>query len=206
MTRQLRGLLPVEALALVGIALIPWPEQLPLALPLVVVATLSRYVRGRSWADVAHAPAGAASLGALAGAAALAIAVVAGTPLLEGVAGRAIEWSEHPIVRGSGARLAVVALQVAVAALAYELALRGWVVERLLELVPDRAAAAIAGGALAEALVTPGDLAARAGAFVFGAGLGGMYVAAGRNVVVSVSARATFAAGVVLLEAVHAIG
>jgi hypothetical protein len=204
--RQLRGLVPVEVLALVAVAFIPWPERLPIALPLVVVATLARYVRGRSWEQLVRGPSAAASIGALAGLAALAIAVLAGTPLAEGAYERAIEWSQNPIVRGSGSRLLVVAIMVSVSAVAYELALRGWVVDRVLDFAPRARLAAILAGGVAEALVTPGDLAARLGGLVFGVGLGWMYVAGGRSVTAPICARLTFSVGATFLEAMRVVG
>ena len=57
------------------------------------------WLRHRAWADRWHG--GGARIGALAGVLALAIAVVAGTPLLEAL-GEPVVWSTWPIVRGSG--------------------------------------------------------------------------------------------------------
>jgi hypothetical protein len=198
-------LIPFEVAAIIVIGAIRWPEQIPLALPLGAVATASLWLRGRSWVDVLHARDGHASIGALVGLAALAIAVLAGTPLAEGVSGRAIEWSEHPIVRGSGSRVFAMMLFAGVSAIAMELALRGWVVERTLELAKIPVLAVLA-GALAEAVVTPGDVVARIGGLAFGAGMGWMYIAGGRSAIAPVCARIVFSLGIVLLEALKLIG
>ena len=61
-------------------------------------------------------------------------------------------------------------------------------------------------GAVAEAIVTPGDAVARLGAGLFGAGLGWMYVASGRSIVAPVLARIAFFGGAVILEALQLIG
>ena len=61
-------------------------------------------------------------------------------------------------------------------------------------------------GAVAEALITRGDFAARLGAGMFGLGLGWMYVASGRRIVASLTARVVFQLGAVLLEALRVIG
>ena len=87
-----------------------------------------------------------------------------------------------------------------------ELALRGWIVERVLELSPRAPVLPILVGAFAEAVVTPGGVAVRLGAGVFGIGLGWMYVAAGRSVVAPMLARIAFQVGAVVLEALRLIG
>src|SRR5690242_586275 len=89
--RELRSLVPFEVAAFLALAIAPLPEVMPIALPLVVVATASRWARRRSWDELLHAPRGAAAVGIVAGFAALAIAVVAGTPFVELMSGRAVE-------------------------------------------------------------------------------------------------------------------
>lgn len=213
--------MPFEVLAVLAIAIAPWPEMLPVALPLLVAGSLSRWVRGRSWADAlsgGFSPAGEAlpegthpvrrriAVGAVAGAAALVGALVAGTPVVEAMGQRAIEWSSYPVVRGNFGLFAMVAAFVAATAVATELALRGWIVERVLELSPGPPVLPVIVGALAEALVTPGDVAARIGGGFFGAGLGWIYVASGRSVVAPLCARLVFQLGVLLLEALRLVG
>lgn len=205
--RELRALVPVEIAALLAIAIAPLPDSLPIALPLCVVATLSRWVRGRSWAEVSTGPyASLAAIGAAVGAVALALAVVLGTPVVETIAARAVEWSTMPVVRGSATAFTMVAVHTLATAVAFELALRGWIVERVLELSPGPALLPIAAGGLAEALLTPGPPAARLGAAVFGAGLGVLYVAGGRSVVAPVCARLAYAVGALSLEALRVVG
>jgi hypothetical protein len=61
-----------------------------------------------------------------------------------------------------------------------------------------RAVLAVLGGALAEALLTPGNLTARIGAAAFGAGLGWMYVRAG--LLAPLAARVAFVLGGLALQ------
>ena len=219
--RESRNLVPFEVLAVLVIAIVPLPDPVPVALPLLVAGTLSRWIRGRSWAEVlrggwsatgepmaADAPSWPSRLGvgALAGGLALAFAVVAGTPAIEALAQRAIEWSTYPIVRGNFSLFAMVAVYVAATAIATELALRGWLVERVLELSPGPPILPILVGAFAEALLTPGDVAARLGGALFGLGLGWMYVASGRSVLAPIAARLVFQLGVVFLESLRLVG
>ena len=198
--------MPFEVLAVLAIAIAPLPEPLPAALPLLGVGSLSRWMRGRSWADVVRGPSGRAAVGALAGAVALGFAVLGGTPMIETLGARAIEWSAHPIVRGNASLFAVVSIYVAAIAVATELALRGWIVERVLELSPGSPVLPVLTGAFAEALITPGDVASRIGAGLFGIGLGWMYVTAGRSTVPGMCARVAFQSGAVVLEALRLVG
>jgi hypothetical protein len=204
--RESRSLVPLEVLAVLAIAIAPLPDMVPVALPLLVVGSLSRWIRRRSWADVVRGPIDRAGIGALAGVLAAGAAVVIGTPAIEALASRAVEWSSYPVVRGNATVFAMVALYVGATAVATELALRGWIVERVLELSPGPAILPILVGAFAEALITPGDLAARLGGGLFGAGLGWMYVASGRSVLAPVCARLVFELGIVLLQALRLVG
>lgn len=198
--------MPIEVALVLAIALVPWPEGIPLGIPLVVAASVMRWLRGRSFAELFSGGALHAGVGALAGLVALGIAVLAATPVVEVLAARAVEWSRFPIVRGSGSQLGVVLMLVGIGALCAELAFRGWIVERVLELSPGPPFLPVFVGALAEAIVTPGDVAIRAGAGLFGAGLGWMYVAGGRSIVGPALARITFVCGAVVLEALKLIG
>ncbi len=192
-----------------AIALIPWPELMPVALPLVTCASISRWLRGRSFTEVLHGGADTAMIGALAGAVALGLALLAGTPVVKMISLRAVEWSAYPIVRGNASQMAVVIVIVTIAAVAYELALRGWIVERMLELAPRSGAPVVLPilvGAIAEAVITPGGVSVRLGAALFGIGLGWMYVAAGRSVIPPMLARIVFQVGAVVLEALRLIG
>ncbi|HMG23029.1 MAG TPA: CPBP family glutamic-type intramembrane protease, partial [Kofleriaceae bacterium] len=200
------GLVPFEIVAVLGLAIAPLPEALPVALPLLVVASASRWLRGRDWGQLVRGGGGRAAIGVAAGLAALAVALAVGTPFVELMSGRLVEWSAFPIVRGNPSELAVVALIVVAMAVASELALRGWIVDRVLELSPGPPVLPVLVGAIAEALVTRGDLAARIGACAFGAGLGWIYVAAGRSVLAPICARIAFGLGAVALEALRVIG
>jgi hypothetical protein len=204
--RELRGLVPFEAAAVLALAIVPLPDAIPVALPLLVAASASRWARGRDWNELMRADRWTIGVGAAAGLAALVVALVAGTPVVEAVTGRGVAWSAYPVVRGNPSQLFVVALVVVAAGLASELALRGWIVERVLELAPGPPVLPVLVGAFAEALVTPGDLTVRIGAGVFGTGLGWIYVAAGRRVVAPICARLAFSLAAVALEAGRVIG
>lgn len=201
-----RGLVPIELALVLAIAVIPWPEGIPVGIPLVIAASAMRWLRGRSFAELFKGGALHAGVGALAGVVALAIALLAATPAVEVLAARAIEWSRFPIVRGSASQLGVVLMLVGIGALCAELAFRGWLVERVLELSPGPPFLPVLCGALAEAIVTPGDVAMRFGAGLFGAGLGWMYVAGGRSITGPALARVTFVCGAVVLESLKLVG
>ncbi|HEU0034001.1 MAG TPA: CPBP family glutamic-type intramembrane protease [Kofleriaceae bacterium] len=192
--RELRSLVLVEVAAVLAIAVVPWPDRVPVALPLVVAATVARWVRGRSWSELWHGR-GHAKVGALVGLGGFAVALAVMTPL----AGGMVQWSEHAIVRGNASALWMVALLVAVTAAAEEAALRGWLVERALELRAPPLVAVLLGAA-AEAIVMPGDLTNRLGAAVFGLGLGWIYVAGKRSLVAPVTARVVFVLALVAAE------
>jgi hypothetical protein len=205
-SRELRGVVPFEAAAVLALAIAPLPEMLPVALPLLIAASASRWLRGRDWGGLLHGGAVQAAVGAAAGLAGLALAVWIGAPFVEAMSGRLVEWSEFPIVRGSASQLVMVALLAVTMAAGMELGLRGWIVERVLELSPGPPILPVLVGALAEALVTRGDLTVRFGAAVFGAGLGWMYVAAGRSLVAPLCARIAFGLGALGLQALQLIG
>ena len=205
-----RALVPVEVAAVVALAiawpLLAWSDVIPFSLPLLIVASAARWLRGRSWTEVASGGAYHAAIGAAVGASALALAIVLGTPLVEAVANRAVDWAQFGMVRGSPTQLLVFCVFVGMASLAAELALRGWIVERVLELSPGPVALPILVGAIAEALLVPGGLGTRLGAAIFGIGLGWIYVAGGRSVIAPVCARIVFSVGALLLEGFKVIG
>jgi hypothetical protein len=172
---------------------------------LLAVATLVNWLRRRSWADRVRGPRVYAAIGAGAGLVALVLAVLLGTPAIEGFTDQAIQWSSYPIVRGSTTAFVTVAIVVAVGSLASELVLRGFVVELSHEFTRSNIASVLM-GALGEALLTEGDAGMKLGAGVFGLGLGAMYVASGRSVLAPLCARLTFALGALVLEALRVVG
>lgn len=201
----MRQLVPFEVAAILALAFAPLPEMIPISLPLLVLATASKWARGRDWAEVIHGGRLAAGIGAAAGLAALVLALLLGTPLVEALANRAVEWSQWPIVRGNAMQAVIVAVIVVASALAAELALRGWIVERVLELSPGPAVLPVLTGAIVEALVTPGGVAVRFGAGLFGIGLGTLYVAGKRSCVAPIVARIAFSLGAVVVEALRLV-
>ncbi len=200
----MRGLVPFEVAAVVAVVVAPWPEMLPIALPLFVAATLARMVRGRSWGELMKG--NGALVGAVAGLAALGIALALGTPVVERLTERTVDWGSFPIVRGNLGQLIGILMIVTCATIAVELALRGWLVERVLELSRAPAIFAILVGAFAEVLLVDGGLTARLGGAVFGIGLGWMYVASGRNLAAPLCARLAFQLGAVVLEWLKLVG
>lgn len=203
MPREMRSLVPFEAAVVIAAAALSLP--VPAVVPLLVVASISLWLRGRSWAHVIHGPALHAAIGAAAGVAALMLALGVSTPLVEAITDQAVQWSMYPIVRGSPGAALTVALVVGVSAVAAELVLRGWLVERVLELGGHRVLAILT-GAIAEALIADGDLGMRIGAGLFGIAMGWMYVAGGRSVAAPVCARLVFSLGAVVLEALRVVG
>jgi hypothetical protein len=203
MSRQMRSLAFVEVAVVIAAAAIALP--VPAVVPLLIAASLSLWVRGRSWGEVVKGPPLYAAIGAGAGAAALVLALFVSTPLLEAMTDYAVQWSTWPIVRGSGTNTALVAVVVGLSAIAAELVLRGWLVERVLELGGHRVLAVLA-GAVAEAIVSDGDFGMRIGAGIFGLGLGWMYLASGRSVVAPICARLVFSIGAVALEGLQLVG
>jgi hypothetical protein len=203
MPREMRSLVPFEVAVVVAAALVTLP--VPAAVPLLIAASISQWLRGRSWAQVTKGPAVYAAIGAAGGGLALGLALLVSTPLLEATTDYAVQWSMYPIVRGSSAQAIMVGIVVAVSAVAAELVLRGWLVERVLELRGHRVIAILVGG-FAEALISDGDLAMRLGAGLFGISLGWMYIAAGRSVVAPICARLVFSLGAVVLETLQIVG
>lgn len=204
MSRELRGLVPLEIVAVIVAIAISLP--IPKVVPLLAVASLSLWIRGQSWSTRLRGPSLYAAIGAGVGALGLAISIALGTPLVETVTDQAVQWSMYPIVRGSGQSFVMVAIIVAISALAAELVLRGWLVERVLELGRGNVVIALLVGACAEALLTDGDASARIGAGLFGLGLGGMYVSGARSIVAPVCARLVFSLGALVLEATRLVG
>jgi hypothetical protein len=254
----MRGLVPVEIAIVLVIAILPLPDPIPVAIPLVVAASLAKWIRGASWSDVGSANGFHALVGLAAGIAGLVLALVGGTPIVEALTSRTVEWSVNAVVRGNFAMLGGVVIFAAMASLCMEAALRGWIVERALELssrggasradasrdgdasrddasrdgdasrddtshdgdasrggigrdaprdrIPSsQIAIAVLVGAFAEAVVTPGDLTVRIGAAIYGIGLGWLYVASKRNVIVPILARMTFTVVLVILEGMRVV-
>lgn len=202
--RELRGLVPLEVAVVLGAAAVSLP--IPVVIPLLAAASLSLWARGRSFAAVTKGPAVFALLGLAAGIVGLGLALVIGTPLVERATDQAVQWSMYPVVRGSLEAFGAVGILVALGAIAAELVLRGWIVERVLELGRGNVVLAILVGAIAEAIVSEGDMSARIGAGVFGIAMGWMYIAGGRSVLAPICARLAFALGALVLEALRVVG
>jgi hypothetical protein len=203
MSRQMRSLVPAEVACVLAAAVAPLPVS-PVVV-LLVAASISRWLRGQRWTSVVGGPGLYAAIGAAVGLVALGLALAVTTPALEAITEDAVQWSTYPVVRGSPGTAVTVAIVVAIGAVAAELALRGWLVERVLEL-GGHPVLAILAGALAEAAVTGGGLAMRIGAGLFGLALGWLYVAGGRSALASVCARLVFSLGALALETLRLVG
>lgn len=199
-----RGLVPIEVAALVVAAILaswdpPPLGAVPIMLPLMVVASVARWACGRSFGAVVRGPASYLGIAALAGLGALILALALGTPIAEAATSRPVVWAAFPMVRGNASALWTFAVIVAALAAASELVLRAWVVERVLELGGSTVMAILV-GAVAEAVLVPGPIEARFGGFLVGVACGWMYIAAGRNVAVTIVARLAFGLGALALE------
>jgi hypothetical protein len=192
----------VELAAIAAIAIAPVPVP---AAWLLGLASVSLWARGRSWIAETTAPPELTAVGVVCGVAALGLAVALSEPL-GALTGRAVEWSQYAIVRGSPGAFATVAMLVAAQAVAIEMALRGWLVPRVMEAVPRGGAplAALA-SAVAEAAITPGHLATRAGAFALGLGGAVLFLGGGRRLSAPIACRVTFELGAVLLAALRIV-
>jgi hypothetical protein len=111
----------------------------------------------------------------------------------------------YPIVRGSAGAFSTITVLVGLGTVAAELVLRGWIVERVLELHGSPVLAVLV-GAVAEALVSDGNFTARIGAGLFGIAMGWMYIAGGRSVIAPMLARLAFSLGALALEALRVVG
>jgi len=209
-SRELSTLVPYEVGIVLAIALLPLPVAIPIALPLVIAASISRAVRRRPWSEVSHGGLSRLGLGSLAGAIALGVALLAGNQslnvLYSGQAGEHImAVTDLAISSGQPLSIAISVISIGLVAFATELALRGWIVERVLELSPGSPVLPVLVGALAEALITHGDPPVRIASIIFGVGLGWLYIAGNRSVVASASARIVFQCGAFLLEALRVV-
>ncbi len=196
--------------AVIGGVAVGGPLGIGLALALATALQLSD---GVGWWRPADRDARAEVIGggALVGAAALALALVLAAPVAD-VAARSVEWSTLPVVRGSALQAVTLAAVLIAVALAAELTLRRWWLEAVAAALARGGAGrrgAAAGGVIAAAVLEaaiaplPG---ARVGIAVTSAGLGVLYVGAGRRLGASLAARATFELGALGLQALMLIG
>jgi hypothetical protein len=209
-SRELSKLVPYEVAIVLAIALLPLPAAIPIALPLVIAASISRAIRRRPWSEVSHGGISRLGLGLLAGAIALGVALLAGSQslhvLYSGQAGEhIIAVTDLASSSAQPGAIAIGVVAIGLVAFATELALRGWIVERVLELSPGSPILPVLIGAFVEALITRGDPQVRLAAIVFGAGLGWLYIAGKRSVIAPAWARIVFQCGAFLLEALRVV-
>lgn len=189
-------ILELAAVLAAAIASVWWP--LPALIGLVVAGTASRLARGRRWSEPGAHVRGLVPAGVAIGAAAVGLAFVIATPVLEAVTARAVEWSRVAIVRGNLGALATVALVVAAQAVAAELVFRRWILDRVHDAGARPGVAALV-AAVAEGATAGGHAGARLGAAALGVGLGLVYLGAGRRLAPAIACRVTFEVGVLVV-------
>ncbi len=194
--RELPQLAPAEVLAVLVIAVLPLGDTFPYAALLLAVAATSLLLRRRSWRELIAT--GQAARALAIGVAAGAVAVAIATPAIGAFRVTALDWWVIPALHGDATQIAAACGVLLATAVAMELALRGWVIVRMLELSPGPPGLPVAVAALAEAFVTPGPIVSRLGVALFSAGLGTLFTGCGRNVLAPIAARCTFVAGTVL--------
>jgi hypothetical protein len=194
--RELPQLAPAEVVAVLAIAVLPLGDTFPYSALLLLVAAVSMLLRRRSWGELVTTGRAARSLGI--GLVAGAVAVAIAAPAIDAFQVTALDWWVRPALQGGPMQIAAACGVLLATAVAMELALRGWIIVRMMELSPGPPGLPIAVAALAEALVTPGPLTSRLGVALFGAGLGTLFIGCGRNVLAPIAARCTFVAGSVL--------
>jgi hypothetical protein len=199
------ALLTAELVVLVACAVIALP--VPAQLPLLLIALISYTIRRKPWSERWVGGQSRALVGATMGAVALAIAVAIG-PVLEAQTGGLVGWTRHGIVRGKVDAFVTFAMIVAALAVATEIIMRGWILERIRELVSGRigVAIAIAVTAAIEAIFTGDPGWSSLGAALVSAALSALYLAGGRSLVAPVAARLTFELGVLVLEGLKLVG
>jgi hypothetical protein len=179
----------------------------------LALATALGVLDGAGWWRPADRDARAEVIGggALVGALALLLALALSAPIADATA-RSVEWSTLPVVRGSALQAVTLAAAAVAVALAAERALRRWWREAVaagLGRAGVGRIGAVAGGVVAAAALEaalaplPGD---RLGVAVHGAGLGLIYVGAGRRLGASLAARVVFEVGALALQALMLIG
>jgi hypothetical protein len=196
--RQDLSLAAVEVVAIVIIAIAPVPS---VPAVLLAVAAVALWIRGASFGGPPGAGPAPALLGLAVGAAALALSIALAAPLVEAMAGHAVEWAQEPAIRGNLLFAIPTAILALVGAVAAELAFRGWVAPRAVSLglgpIP-----AIAVAAIAEAAVTRGP---RLGAFVLALGLGALWAGSGRRLGAPLACRLVYELGALVLVAAGAL-
>jgi len=197
--RAQAALMTAELVVLVAVAALPIP--IPAQAPLLVMALISYGIRRKLWTDRFASDGFRWAVGAATGAVALGVAFAV-APALEARTGGLVAWSNHGMVRGKLEVFVSIALIVAALAAATELVMRGWIFERLHELLPGRAGLAIAVTLTAcmEAIFAGAAGWSSVGAALVSAALSGLYLASGRSLVAPMAARITFELGVLLLE------
>ena len=187
------------------LAVVPWlPLPVPAAVPLLVLAALSLWLRGKGFAEVGLVATPRAwphvAIGVVLGVAAFIASSALVGPAAR-LAGLGVDFNHLPPVRDNGSVLLSALLLAWAGAAAAEMVFRGYVLDRLagdLRLSSFTAVlvgAALYGWALAAGQdpgQDPGSLARVAGAALMGVGYGALYFAAGRNLLLPIAFHGAF--------------
>jgi hypothetical protein len=189
--------LELAAVVVAAAASLRWPL---VALIVVLAAgSVSRWARGKGWVEYGRPAAPMFTVaGAGLGLVALAGAVALASPALEALTTRSVDWTQLAAVRGNASVLLVAVLVVAAQAVALELGLRRWLLERVHDLGARAHDAAVV-AAIAEGAITGGHLGTRLGAAMLGLGVGLVYVGGGRRLAPAIACRIALETGALVL-------
>lgn len=175
----------------------------PVAVPLLVLAALSLWFRGKGFGQVGLIATPRAwphfGIGVVLGVAGFVVTWAVVGPMGR-LAGLVIDLAYLPPVRGNGEVLFQALILAWTTAVAAEMVFRGYVLDRLLGDVRLSPTAAVVVAALLYGWVLaasgagqdPGSVVRFAGAAVVGAGYGALYLAAGRNLILPIAVHGAF--------------
>lgn len=196
------GILPVlELAAVAALLVVPLPIAVGPLVPLVLLASISLWARGQSWAQVGldGERIGAMFLaGLVIGVAAPLLELAVASPILHVLTARAPESSPYGMVRGSPAFLATMLVIVTASAAAVEMVFRGYLLTRI-ETRAGTAIAVTASAAGSAWLDADGDPGRLVGGLILGLGFAGLYLAGKRSLVLPMVAHALYDATRLLL-------
>ena len=184
----------VEFAAIAAIAVFGfWVSPL---IGLLVLASVSLMLRSKGWSHAGFHCGDRTVLvlttGAVLGTAALLGIAWLWAPALEDLSGRAVELNVLPPLRGHSGLLVTALLLAFASAFAIEMVFRGYLFERIRELINNDALAIVASAAAYAAVVAEQGLASVVGALVMGVGYGLMYLAGNRTLVFPIAFHCAF--------------
>ncbi len=199
MTQSQHKWISFGELLLVG-AVIAVGFPVSVMVPLVVVASAGLWLRKASWVDVGfdidEGFAKVVLVGVVLGVVAQFANLLVIKPELEHISGRAVELNFLPPLRGNTGILINALLLTWGMVVATEMVFRGFVLNRVAELVDDKQVAhgvgvVVSAGMFAWA-VGGGRMEGVVGAFIAGVGYGYLYLASGRKLVLPIAFHAAY--------------